>query len=74
MSFTAETIQAGLAAAIKKARELKSPSSIAIVDDNGQAVPTGERGEVLDDHRRILEIRNFLDHVVAPTRSRRGRA
>ena len=32
MSFTAETIQAGLAAAIKKARELKSPSSIAIVD------------------------------------------
>lgn len=33
MTITADKIQAGLAAALKKAAELNSPSSIAIVDD-----------------------------------------
>ena len=33
MTITAEKIQAGLQAALKKAKELNSPSSIAIVDE-----------------------------------------
>jgi uncharacterized protein GlcG (DUF336 family) len=33
LTITASKVQAGLEAALKKARELKSPSSIAIVDD-----------------------------------------
>ncbi len=30
--------------------------------------------EVLDDERRVTEIRNFLTHLMQPTRSQRGRA
>lgn len=33
VTITADKVQAGLQAALKKAKELKSPSSIAIVDD-----------------------------------------